>query len=41
MCLQVHELSAEKLKLREVIHIDIANDSVLPADYKPEEDPTT
>ncbi|TDG43706.1 hypothetical protein AWZ03_009870 [Drosophila navojoa] len=37
----VHELPPEKLKLREVVYIDIANDSVLPADYKPEEDPTT
>ncbi|CAD6995712.1 unnamed protein product [Ceratitis capitata] len=31
----VHELPPEKLKTREVVHIDIANDTVLPADYKP------
>ncbi|XP_011206677.1 PREDICTED: phosphatidylinositol transfer protein alpha isoform isoform X1 [Bactrocera latifrons] len=36
----VHELPPEKLKTREVVHIDIANDTVLPADYKPTEDPT-
>ncbi|KAJ6633223.1 Phosphatidylinositol transfer protein alpha isoform [Pseudolycoriella hygida] len=36
----VHELSAEKLKSREVIHIDIANDPIASADYKPLEDPT-
>jgi hypothetical protein len=35
----VHELSPEKLKQREVVHIDIANDPVTPADYKPTEDP--
>lgn len=39
--LQVHELTPDKLKVREVVHIDIANDPVLPADYKPDEDPTT
>lgn len=38
--LNVHELPPEKLKAREVIHIDIANDAVTPADYKPDEDPT-
>ncbi|KAH8374717.1 hypothetical protein KR200_004413 [Drosophila serrata] len=37
----VHELTPDKLKMREVVHIDIANDPVLPADYKPDEDPTT
>ncbi|XP_049879169.1 phosphatidylinositol transfer protein alpha isoform isoform X2 [Pectinophora gossypiella] len=36
----VHELTGEKLKNREVVHIDIANDPVAPADYKPETDPT-
>ncbi|XP_030373894.1 phosphatidylinositol transfer protein beta isoform isoform X2 [Scaptodrosophila lebanonensis] len=36
----VHELTPDKLKVREVVHIDIANDPVLPADYKAEEDPT-
>ncbi|KAL5275187.1 PITPNB family protein [Megaselia abdita] len=36
----VHELSADKLKSREVIQIDIANDPVQSSDYKPNEDPT-
>ncbi|XP_055847761.1 phosphatidylinositol transfer protein alpha isoform isoform X1 [Episyrphus balteatus] len=36
----VHELPPEKLKVRDVVHIDIANDAVTPADYKPDEDPT-
>lgn len=36
----VHELPPEKLKTRDVVHIDIANDPTLPADYKPTEDPT-
>ncbi|XP_037923377.1 phosphatidylinositol transfer protein alpha isoform isoform X2 [Hermetia illucens] len=36
----VHELPPEKLKQRDVVHIDIANDPVTPADYKPTEDPT-
>ncbi|PSN56764.1 Phosphatidylinositol transfer protein alpha isoform [Blattella germanica] len=36
----VHELPPEKLKHREVVHIDIANDPVTHADYKPDEDPT-
>lgn len=40
MCIQVHELPPEKLKTREVIHIDIANDPISSADYKPTEDPT-
>ena len=35
----VHELSSEVLKNREVIHIDIANDEVAAADYRPLEDP--
>jgi hypothetical protein len=35
----VHELSPDKLKMREVVMIDIAKDSVAPADYKPTEDP--
>lgn len=39
--LQVHELTPDKLKMREIVHIDIANDPVLPSDYKPDEDPTT
>lgn len=38
--MQVHQLPPEKLKQREVVHIDIANDPVTPADYKPDEDPT-
>jgi len=37
----VHELTKEQLKIREVIHIDIANDKVSNADYKSDEDPTT
>jgi len=36
----VHELDAAKLKERAVVPIDIAGDSVAPADYKEEEDPT-
>jgi hypothetical protein len=36
----VNELPPEKLKDRVVVHIDIANDSVTTADYKPDEDPT-
>ncbi|CAG0893887.1 unnamed protein product [Darwinula stevensoni] len=36
----VHELSQDKLRQREVVLIDIANDPVLQADYKPKEDPT-
>lgn len=40
MCRQVHELPPEKLKIRDVVHIDIANDPVSSADYKPSEDPT-
>lgn len=39
-CFQAHELTGERLKLREVVLIDIANDSVKSADYKPTEDPT-
>ena len=34
----VHELTPEQLKLREVIHIDITHDKVSPNDYKPDED---
>jgi hypothetical protein len=36
----VHELPPDKLKLREIVHIDIANDPVAAADYKADEDPT-
>jgi len=36
----VHQLPPEKLKHREVVHIDIAKDKVASADYKPDEDPT-
>lgn len=36
----MHELSPDKLKQREVVHIDIANDPVQQSDYKPDEDPT-
>lgn len=35
-----HKLMGEKLKLREVVTVDISNDSVKSADYKEEEDPT-
>ena len=37
---QVHRLTPEELKKREIIYIDIANDKVSSGDYKPEEDPT-
>ena len=37
---KIHELPPEKLKMREVVMIDIANDPIQPADYKPHEDPT-
>uniref|UniRef100_A0A336K9M3 CSON004792 protein n=1 Tax=Culicoides sonorensis TaxID=179676 RepID=A0A336K9M3_CULSO len=36
----VHELPPEKLKQREIVNIDIANDPVASSDYKPSEDPT-
>ena len=36
----MHELPPEKLKVRDVVHVDIANDPVTPADYKASEDPT-
>ena len=36
----VHELSPEKLRQREVVMIDIASDPVAPSDYKPTEDPS-
>ena len=35
----VHELPQNKLKNREIVHIDIANDPVSNADYKADEDP--
>jgi len=35
-----HELSPEKLRQRDVVTIDIANDNVLTKDYKQTEDPT-
>jgi hypothetical protein len=35
----VHELGPEKLKIREIVNIDIANDPVSSADYKESEDP--
>jgi len=37
----VHELQDKKLKKRSVVHIDIANDPVASADFKPDEDPKT
>lgn len=36
----MHELPAEKLKIRDVVPIDIANDPISSNDYKPAEDPT-
>ena len=36
----VHHLTGEKLKNREIVMIDIANDPVSSNDYKPTEDPT-
>ncbi|XP_039297700.1 phosphatidylinositol transfer protein alpha isoform isoform X2 [Nilaparvata lugens] len=36
----VHELPPEKLKQREVVHIDIGNDPVSTGDYKKDEDPS-
>ncbi|XP_050690565.1 phosphatidylinositol transfer protein alpha isoform-like isoform X4 [Eriocheir sinensis] len=38
--ISAHKLMGEKLKLREVVTVDISNDSVKSADYKEEEDPT-
>lgn len=35
----MHELPPEKLKTREVVFIDIANDPVAPSDFKEDEDP--
>ncbi|KAI0215417.1 Phosphatidylinositol transfer protein alpha [Lamellibrachia satsuma] len=35
-----HKLSSDLLKKREVVMIDIANDSIEPQDYKPDQDPT-
>ncbi|XP_064103825.1 phosphatidylinositol transfer protein alpha isoform-like isoform X3 [Macrobrachium nipponense] len=35
-----HELTGDKLKLREIVTIDISNDPVKPSDYKADEDPT-
>jgi len=37
----VHELDGKKLKQRQVVHIDIANDTVLTNDFKKDEDPST
>ncbi|XP_044763638.1 phosphatidylinositol transfer protein alpha isoform isoform X1 [Coccinella septempunctata] len=36
----VHQLSNDKLKQREVVFVDIANDPLPSSDYKKEEDPT-
>ncbi|XP_070492148.1 phosphatidylinositol transfer protein alpha isoform isoform X2 [Chironomus tepperi] len=36
----VHELTGEKLKIREIVHVDIANDTIASADYRESEDPT-
>lgn len=37
---QVHELPPDKLKIRDIVHIDVANDPVASADYKDDEDPS-
>lgn len=37
---QAHKLTGERLRLREVVTIDIANDPVKNSDYKADEDPT-
>ncbi|MPC09676.1 Phosphatidylinositol transfer protein alpha isoform [Portunus trituberculatus] len=37
---KAHELTGEKYKMREVVPIDISNDSVKTSDYKADEDPT-
>lgn len=37
---QVHELPPDKLKIRDIVHIDISNDPVASADYKEDEDPS-
>lgn len=37
--IQVHELTGEKLKNRDVVPIDIANDPIATNDYKATEDP--
>ncbi len=37
----MHELDDEKLEEREVVVVDIANDSVASADYKADQDPKT
>ena len=36
----VHQLTPEQLKQRKVVHIDIANDTVLSSDYKADQDPS-
>lgn len=36
----MHELPPDKLKVRDVVNIDIANDSIASSDYKEDEDPT-
>lgn len=38
---QILNLSEEQLKMREVVHIDIANDRISSKDYKADLDPTT
>lgn len=37
---KVHELPPEKLRQRDVVHIDISNDTVSSNDYKRDEDPS-
>lgn len=33
-------MTGDKLKMREIVYVDIANDPIAPADYKETEDPT-
>ena len=33
-------MTGEKLKIREIVHVDIANDPIAAADYRETEDPT-
>ncbi|RXG67054.1 Phosphatidylinositol transfer protein alpha isoform [Armadillidium vulgare] len=36
---EAHELNSEKLKMREIVIVDVANDPVKSSDYKADEDP--
>ncbi|KAB7504066.1 Phosphatidylinositol transfer protein beta isoform [Armadillidium nasatum] len=37
--ISAHELNSEKLKMREIVIVDVANDPVKSSDYKADEDP--